>query len=310
MTALVSLVMPAWKPRPDWLREAVVSALAEDACDLELIVVDDGSDEPVAPLLADVEDPRLRTLRIDHSGPYAARNAGIAAARGELVRFIDSDDVVEPGSTGRLVALAAQGGETLVYGATMMCDEQLAPQRIVTSDLEGHVAEACVMGGFEVFVVSMLFPRPVIERAGPWEAAFRVSGDWDFVLRAVEQAPVRSLDQVVTRYRRHSSSITKSADVAAGAEAGRLVLDRYFQRHPEQRGTALERRAYARMHIDRASAHAWLGERGPASRHLALAARRAPAAALAAAGRLGATRLCLLIADASRHALRALRRRA
>jgi hypothetical protein len=116
---------------------------------------------------------------------------------------------------------------------------------------------------------------------------------------------VRRLDAVVTRYRRHPSSITRSADVAAGADAGRLVLDRYFARHPEQRGTSLERRAYTRLHIDRARAHASLGERRPAARQLALAARRDPAAAFAAAVGWGSGRLRELIPPAARRAPRA-----
>jgi glycosyltransferase involved in cell wall biosynthesis len=299
VSADVSLIMPAWRPRPEWLRAAVESALAEPGCDVELIVVDDGSDEPVEGLLAGIEDPRLRLLRVEHSGPYAARDAGIAASSGAFVRFVDSDDFVEPGSTGHLLA-RARDGEASAYGATLMCDENLTPDRMVSSRLEGWVAEECVLGSFEVYVVSILFPRAVVERAGPWaEAALAVSGDWDFTLRVVEQAPVRRLDEVATRYRRHSASITNTADVAAGAEAGRLILDRYFSRHPERRGTPLERRAYVRLHLDRARAHAWVGKRGLAARELAAAARRSPAAALGAGARWGAGRVRALLRRAA-----------
>jgi glycosyltransferase involved in cell wall biosynthesis len=55
---LVSLVMPVWRPRPDWLLQAVRSALAQRDCELELIVVDDGNAEPLDALLAEVRDPR------------------------------------------------------------------------------------------------------------------------------------------------------------------------------------------------------------------------------------------------------------
>jgi glycosyltransferase involved in cell wall biosynthesis len=307
----VSLIMPAWRPRSDWLRAAVVSALeAEEGCDLELIVVDDGSEEPVAGLLSDIGDPRLRVIRVGHAGPYAARNAGIAASSGAFLRFVDADDIVEPGSTGRLLAIASEGGEALAYGATLMCDEALTPERVVTSDLEGWVAEECLLGSFDVYIVSVLFPRAVIERSGPWEeTAFAVSGDWDFGLRAFEQAPTRRLAEVVTRYRRHGSSITKTADVATGAEAHRLVVDRYFSRHPEKRGTRLERRAYVRMHLDRARAHAWLGERRLATRELAAAARRSPAEIFTAAARWSAGRLDAFRRRAARRAPRAPRRR-
>lgn len=316
MNTLVSLIMPAWRPRADWLHEAVASALDERACELELIIVDDGSEQPVAELLADLDDPRVRVVRIDHAGPYAARNAGIAVARGAFVRFVDADDIVEPGSTGRLLGLARAGaGEALAYGATMMCDSAMTPHRVVTSDLDGHVAEDCLQGGFEVFVVSILFTRPVLERAGPWEeTGFSVSGDWDFVLRALEQAPVRRLDEVVTHYRRHPGSVTTTARVVTGARAGQLVLDRYFARHPEQRGTALARHAYTNLHIDRARTHAWAREPVLAVSQLARAARRDPVAALAATARWGAERLhdrlIELTAWARTHARRVPRHRA
>jgi glycosyltransferase involved in cell wall biosynthesis len=304
MSALVSVVMPVYAPRPDWLRVAVTSALDDD-CPLELVVVDDGNDEPVAPLLADIGDERLRVVRIAHAGPYEARNAGLAASGGTHVRFVDADDRVEPGSTGRLLALAGEDETAIAYGATLMCDDELRPQRTVTSALEGDVAVACVCGRFEVFVVSLLFPRAAVERAGGWVGGFAVSGDWDFVLRAVEQAPVRSLDAVVTHYRRHASSITKSADVAAGAAAGRRIIDRYFERHPEQRGTRVEHDAYARLHLDRARAHAARGESRPAAAQLARAARHDPGAALRTGAGWTAGRLRAFTAAARRRARRA-----
>ena len=133
---------------------------------------------------------------------------------------MDADDIVEPHSIARLRALADE--RTISYGATLVCDESLTPGEVVTSGLEGDVASDCLRGGFEVFVVSILFPRAVIDSAGPWnEDGFRVSGDWDFVLRAVEQAPVRPLAEVVSRYRRHADSITRTASIAAGAAAER-----------------------------------------------------------------------------------------
>lgn len=297
MNALVSVIMPAWRPRPDWLCDAVASILDESACELELLVVDDGSEAPLAELLAAIDDPRLRVIRVEHRGPYGARDAGLAAARGAFVRFFDADDIAEPGSTGRLLALAAAAGdETIAYGTTLVCDEDLVPRGACGSELEGDVVEACLLDDFEVFVVSFLFPRAVVERAGAWEAGFSVSGDWDFVLRAVEQAPVRRLDEVVSRYRRHASSVTKTADVAAGARAGEQVLARYFARHPQQRGTPLERRAYLRLHLDRARAHAWRGEHRAAVRQLVRAARRDPLAAALAAGRWGASALASRVA--------------
>jgi glycosyltransferase involved in cell wall biosynthesis len=306
MTPLVSVIMPAWRPRPDWLHEAVASVLADDGCPLELVVVDDGSPEPVADLLADVHDPRLRVVRSPHVGPYAVRNLGLAAARGTHVRFFDADDIAEPGSTSRLLARIDGREDRIAYGATLETDELLRPGALIDTHQEGDVTQACVLGAFDVRVVSLLFPRVVLERGGGWDDAFPVSGDWDFVLRALEQAPVVRVDAVVTRYRRHGASVTRTADVAAGARAGRMVLGRYFARHPGQRGTAFERRAYGRLHADRALAHAARGDVGRAVEELRRMARRDPVAGV----RTAVTLLSGLAARGARRARRARRTRA
>lgn len=274
--------MPVREPRADWFLQAVASALEERGCEIELLVVADGDGDTVERLLEGIEDPRLRLLVVEHGGPYAARNAGLRAASGSHIRFVDSDDVVEPGSTGRLLELVGDRENVVSYGATLMCDERLGPGRTVTSTLEGDVTDACVLGGFHVYVVSMLFPRRVVELAGEWETAFRVSGDWDFVLRALEHAEAQRLDETVMRYRRHGDSITRRADVAAGAEAGQLVLERYFARNPQPAGSTLARRAYVRLYVDRARAYAWQGRLGAALVLLGRTARLSPAAAGAA----------------------------
>jgi glycosyltransferase involved in cell wall biosynthesis len=240
VTALVSHLLPAWNPRPDWLLAAVRSVLAQTGCELELVVVDDGSDVPVAELLAAVQDERLRVLRTDHGGVSRTRNTALAAARGDHVRFVDADDVVAPGSTARLLAA---GSDVIPYGATTFCDERLRPVWTMRCRVEGEAVEACLLGRFTVRIVSMLFPRRVVDAAGPFGEEFRVSSDWDYVLRALEAAPVRATEPTATYYRKHGSSIT--GDVAGGEAAAVLAVDRYFERHPERRGTRLERRARA-----------------------------------------------------------------
>lgn len=287
---LVSLIMPVWRPREDWLRQAIESALKENACDIELIVVDDGNDRPVAEMLTDIRDPRMRVMRVDHCGPYAARNAALETARGDYIRFVDSDDTVHPASTGKLLELASgHGRETLAYGLTVMCDAELNPRRIASETFEGWAAEECLLGGFNVYVVSILYPRAVLDRSGPWdETKFRVSGDWDFVLRALEQAPVRRLGETVSYYRKNQISVSRSASVSDGVDAARLVVDRYFQRHPEQRGTELERRAYTNVYLHGARLHLGVGEIGRAVRQFMLAAGRNPVAAMGAIARFGA----------------------
>ena len=89
---LTSVMMPAGNAGAA-LRQAVVSVLAQTHGDLELIVVDDGSERPAAELLADIDDARLRVLSHDRSrGLSAARNTALAAARAPLVSQVDAGD--------------------------------------------------------------------------------------------------------------------------------------------------------------------------------------------------------------------------
>ena len=88
--------MPAYRANAT-IRAAVESALAQTVEDFEVIVVDDGSPEPIADALADVRDARLRVLRHDRNRKApAARNTALRAARAPLVSQLDADDLWEP----------------------------------------------------------------------------------------------------------------------------------------------------------------------------------------------------------------------
>ena len=249
--------MPVWAPRAEWLLPAVRSALAQRSCALELIVVDDGCPTPVAELLEEVSDPALRLVRVEHGGPSHARNAGVAQARGRLLRFVDADDVYEAHSTARLARLI-DADDVIAYGSTVFCDAELRPVWTMSSRLEGSVAVKAMLSRFTVRIQSMVFPRAVVEAAGPWDPGFAACGDLDFIVRATEHARVRRDPAVATYYRKHGDSV--SSNVARGEEGVRLMMERYFERHPEQRGTGLERRAAAARHAIAARAYATRGQ--------------------------------------------------
>ncbi len=273
---LVSLMMPVWRPRAEWLREAVRSALDQTGCAIELLLIDDGSPVPVVELLDGLEDPRLRVIRIEHGGEAHARNAGLAEARGGYLRFIDADDVIAPTSTSLLLGLCEGRGDLIAYGATLFCDEHLRPLWKMTSEVEGDGVTACLLGRFQTRVTALLFPRRVIELTGLWDPGFQVSPDWDFILRSLEHGQVRGTGSVASLYRRHPGGAT--ADPSAGAKAAERVVARYFERHPEQRGTALERKARARTLAHAGRVYATHRRPGKAISRLARATRLDPGA--------------------------------
>src|SRR6267154_4926452 len=91
MQPLVSVIIPSFNSS-SWIRECIHSVLRQSYSNREIIVVDDGSRDGTPEIVHEFEG-KVRLLRLQHIGVGAARNAGIQASRGELVAFLDSDDL-------------------------------------------------------------------------------------------------------------------------------------------------------------------------------------------------------------------------
>ena len=122
---LVSVIMPVYNAAK-WMRRGIDSVLQQTHCDLELIAVDDGSqDESLAILAACAHaDPRVRVLRQPvNGGVAAARNAGIAAAHGDYIAFLDADDWWHTSKLEKQLAGMRQTGALISYTAYLRIAE-------------------------------------------------------------------------------------------------------------------------------------------------------------------------------------------
>ena len=108
----VSIIIPLYNKAP-YVRRALDSIAAQTFPDFEVIVVDDGSTDYGAAIVADYPDARVRLIRQANAGPGAARNAALAQARGELIAFLDADDEWLPSYLAESVRwLESPGSET------------------------------------------------------------------------------------------------------------------------------------------------------------------------------------------------------
>lgn len=116
----VSVLIAAYNTR-DWIAEAADSALRQQGCTVEVIVIDDASTDGTGTFVGERyrDEPRVRLLALDtNRGPSAARNAGLWEARGEWVAVLDADDWFYPGRLAGLI----EGAES--HGFDMVGDEQ------------------------------------------------------------------------------------------------------------------------------------------------------------------------------------------
>jgi len=261
----VSVIVPA-KDREAFVAEAVRSALAQDGCRLEVIVVDDGSRDGTKDAVRAIGDGRVRLVDGPGRGPAAARNSGLRAARADLVAFLDSDDAFEPGKLARQLALLARRPDAgLAYTGHAFFGD--SARRAESG--EGGKDGADRADGFArlwlrpyFLTSSVVVRRSLLERVGAFDESLPLAEDYDLYLRCAAAAGVAGEPEPLVRIRRHAGNLT-----AADRLALAFRLKRVVRRHRTAAARELSPRDVARRlaHVDYAIG-ALLLDRGDARR--------------------------------------------
>jgi glycosyltransferase involved in cell wall biosynthesis len=253
----VSVVIPTYG-RARQVEQALSSVLAQTFGDFEVVVVDDGSPEPLRLAAA---DGRVRLVRHEtNRGPSAARNTGIRAARGELVAFLDSDDLWFPKKLERQVALLEDGR----YGACVTGFEYdteegfsvEAPRR--PRSWLRELSMGCRLSPGSTLAVR----RACYETVGLYDEAMRRHEDYDWLLRFVQSFDIGVVGEPLARVRRSGQA------PATVMEAANL---RIIQRHGATfagLGRFRGSRAVGKRLLEIAADHARDGNRPPARVYL------------------------------------------
>ena len=163
-TPEVSVVIPT-RDRSRLLALTLRSVRWQRGVDLEVLVVDDGSTDDTAEVVAAIADPRIRLVRQPVAqGVSAARNRGIAEAGGTWVAFLDDDDLWAPDKLVRQLQAAHQTGRAWVYTGEVNVDQQLRVidgvppiDMTIAGGVAGDVATAAIVVNA---IPSMLAARP------------------------------------------------------------------------------------------------------------------------------------------------------
>jgi glycosyltransferase involved in cell wall biosynthesis len=227
----VSVVIPTYN-RAARVQRAIDSVLAQTVGDVEVIVVDDGSTDETPRVLAGY-GPRIRALRQANLGVSAARNAGIAHARGHWIALLDSDDEWLPDKLEQQLRLveAAAGSigvcftdctlvgdgaaeDTLFGVASFRCDSPASP---IVAD-----ATAAVISRLHVIhTSSLLIERRLLEPAPAFDPALKVAEDTDLLFRLALRTRFAAVDVPLVRL------------LAARAAGTPRLSDAYVQQRDE-----------------------------------------------------------------------------
>jgi glycosyltransferase involved in cell wall biosynthesis len=196
----ISCIIPVYNAAA-YLAEAVDSVLAQTVEPDEIIIVDDGSTDGSLDVAARYET-RLKLVRQENRGPASARNHGLRLAGGELVTFLDADDIWARDKTALQCAVLAERPEVDIcmthvqnFWAPELQHQQVDVDQRYTDAHPGYVCQ-CLMAR-----------RAVFDRVGVFDESLRVSEDTDWFARAERAGVVKHiLPDVLVRRRLHGSN--------------------------------------------------------------------------------------------------------
>lgn len=219
---LVSVVIPVFN-RELLLSDAIESVLRQDYSPLEIIVVDDGSTDGTA-TVAKGFGGSIRYAYQQNAGPAGAKNRGLELANGNLIGFLDSDDMWAEGSLDILLSCLAENPQAdVVLGYT-----QILKQSPVTGDLP--VFKPIDDPQPYYHFGNALFRRSAFDKVGMFDAKMRFKEDSDWFLRALHiSLPMIRTKQITLNRRLHQYNMTN------GPEAETRDLVRFVKNYLDRR---------------------------------------------------------------------------
>jgi glycosyltransferase involved in cell wall biosynthesis len=222
----VDIIIPVYN-RATLVREAIESALtAAPDVPLEVIVVDDASTDGTWEFLRGLDNPKVRTFRMERNGGQsAARNRGLDIARGTYIKFLDSDDLLVPGHlSAEVTALQTTGAEIAASG---WCSEAGGTVTMFDAPVFHEIVDD-VLAGVAVPTSSALYVRNPGWR---WDPALRKLDDWDYFCQAALGANlIATVQGPAYTMREHSGARMTNTTMLANAHEHHRILQKIEDR--------------------------------------------------------------------------------
>ena len=209
MMPRVSVIIPVFN-RADLISETIESILAQTYRDFEIVVVNDGSTDNTIGVLSKYEADNVRVISQKNQGQGIARNTGIQASKGELIAFLDSDDLWLPEKLACQSSLFDSQPNLAWCYSDAMCFSNKTNLDLYSfsyrnKPYEGQIAEYLLLRCF-IPTLTVVIHRRVFEEVGLFDKLPKAE-DWDLWLRIAAKHPVRRVPEVLARYRIHEGNI-------------------------------------------------------------------------------------------------------
>lgn len=251
---VVSIIIPVYN-RKKLVVEAVESALEQTYPNVEVVVVDDASNDGTEQILKTFHSSISLIRQPQNTGQSAARNKGIAACRGEYVLFLDSDDTLESDAIQTLWSILKSLEEKnstwgVIYGKRLTCDAEMNPVKTRARKYHsGSILSHLLLDNI-VRTGTCLIRKTILEEMGGFKEDLVVKEDLLLYLSIAARYNFFFVDKYISKYRRHSGPRARDNHEKI-LEQGTRHLDYFFAgnlRLPFE-AEILKRRVYANEHI-------------------------------------------------------------
>jgi glycosyltransferase involved in cell wall biosynthesis len=237
----VSVVIPTRNRWELLSRHGLASALGQEDVEVEVIVVDDGSDDGSAERLEELGDPRVRVLRRPERGGQAlALNAGVGAARGEWLAFLDDDDVWSPRKLREQLDAAQRAGADFVYASMVAIDPAGAVIEALPSPPPDQVRRLLRRQNVLRCPSSVMARAELVRRIGGFDEKLNELTDWDFFIRLADEGRPAACEEPLVGYLVHPQNRRLRQDSDVEKEF------RYLAAKHAGSGLPLERAGFSR----------------------------------------------------------------
>jgi len=233
MNPTISIVMPCYNAAT-FLPASVGSVMAQTFDGWELIAVDDGSGDDTLAWLHAQTDARIRPVSQSNQGVSAARNAGLAAARGPYVAFLDADDTWAPTFLeSMLAALQARPDAVLAYcGWQNLGLPGGRGEPFVPPDYENNAKAETLFAGCRWPIHAALVTRAAVLAAKGFDPALKNAEDYALWLRVATSASIVRVPEVLAFYHFHGGA-QASSNKARAALHHLHAQQHYLAQHPD-----------------------------------------------------------------------------
>ncbi len=213
---VVSVIIPTYKHR-DLVMETLASVWAQTFQDFEIIVIDDGSPDGTAQLLRPLaQEGRIRLIEQENRGQAAARNVGIAQARGEFIALLDDDDLwPDDKLQWQVEALRERPHAVLVYGYAHAFGNAFGKEvDWIWPDCQGpqgQVQEAFYQWNWIASPGQMLVRHDAMRVVNGFDTRIWGADDWDLYIRLAARGEFIYSHRLSLRYRYHANNASHNA---------------------------------------------------------------------------------------------------